>query len=103
LHILTIGDGFPIFYGAAVRQAEAYCSDLLVEIQNRIGSDIGSLMAEPERGLADEAEGWETCYQIETSADLNQTGRNETVLASRLGQAVTRWLCCRRSARCSCR
>lgn len=113
LELLNIGGGFPAFYGDPVQEAETYGSQVLVEIRNRIGGDIGCIMAEPGRGLVAEAgviaaevllvsrkrpsdiarwvyldigrfsglaetEGEAIRYQIETSADGGDTGRNET-------------------------
>jgi ornithine decarboxylase len=55
LELLNIGGGFPAFYGAPVQEAESYCAQVLVQIQNRIGTDFATIMAEPGRGLVAEA------------------------------------------------
>jgi ornithine decarboxylase len=55
LELLNIGGGFPAFYGEPVQEAESYCSEVMVEIQNRIGNEAKYIMAEPGRGLVAEA------------------------------------------------
>ena len=54
LEILNIGGGFPASYESAVRDPESYAAEVLVEIENRIGT-VPVLMAEPGRGLVAEA------------------------------------------------